>query len=144
IEKAIGAAGELLNRDVARAQDSDNVVDSKVRLQVTVLDVANVAAKETTVMTMAARDVVTGYEKLREAVKAAKGRMIVAKLNEEDRQNITADVHFEISRAQREALAKALAETGVVLTRNVTRAPDRDTVVETKERVQLHLMDVAK
>jgi hypothetical protein len=70
--------------------------------------------------------------------------MITAKLNEEDRQNITADLDFEIGRAEREALAKALAETGVVLTRNVMRAQDRDAVVETKERLQLRIMDVAK
>jgi hypothetical protein len=70
--------------------------------------------------------------------------MITAKLNEEDRQNITADLDFEIGRTEREALAKALAETGVVLTRNVMRAQDRDTVVETKERLQLRIMDVAK
>jgi hypothetical protein len=144
-DKALASAGEILSRNVARAQDSDNVIDSKVRFRVTVRDFAAIQPRETTVIQLAAKDVPASFNALKDAVAAAKGRVINAQLNEQDRQNITAQLDFEVRRGderkEEKAVLAALNNAGAVLSRNLIRAQD-DNAIDTKVRLQLRLQSV--
>ncbi len=47
IEAALRAAGEIYSRQSSRAQDVENVIDTKTRLTLTLVNVANIPARET-------------------------------------------------------------------------------------------------
>jgi hypothetical protein len=47
VESALKAAGEIYSRQSSRAQDVENVIDTKTRLTLTLVNVANIPARET-------------------------------------------------------------------------------------------------
>ena len=63
---------------------------------------------------MASRDVPAAYRALLEAVTQAKGRMITARLDEQDKRNITAQLDLDIRRTEQAAVDAALAKMGDV------------------------------
>src|SRR5207302_3242809 len=94
------------------------------RFTVSLYNLTDVAPRETATVQLAVTDVPAGYRALREAVERAKGRVVTAELNEQDRQNVTAQLDFEVRRAEEGALQAALAAAGEVVSRAVTRAPE--------------------
>jgi hypothetical protein len=107
-------------------------------------NLANVAPRETAVVQVAVTDVPSGYQKLREAVAKANGRVLAARLDEQDRQNVTAQLDFEVRRADEAAVQTALAAAGDVIARNVTRAPEGDNVTDAKVLFRTVLMSVTR
>src|SRR5207249_5218901 len=95
-------------------------------------NLANIAPRETAVLHVAATDVPAAYGALRDAVARAAGRVLAAQLNESDRQNVTAQVDFEVRRADEAEVRAALDAAGEVVSRQVTRAPESDSVTDTK------------
>jgi hypothetical protein len=95
-------------------------------------NLANVAPRETAILVVAVPDVAAGYQTLREAVAKAHGRVLTSQLDEQDRQNVTARVDFEVRRADEAGLVSALTNAGEVVSRNVTRAVDGDNLTDAK------------
>ena len=95
-------------------------------------NLANVAPRETAVVQVAVTDVPAAYQALRDALAKANGRVINAQLNEQDKQNVTAQLDFEVRRADEPAVRAALDATGEVVSRQVVRAPESDNVTDTK------------
>jgi hypothetical protein len=58
--------------------------------------------------------------------------VITSQLNEQDRQNVSAQVDFEVRRPDESALLTALTTAGEIVSRNVTRAPDGDNLTDAK------------
>src|SRR5262249_94350 len=85
VQDAMAAAGEGLSRNVNRTSEADNVTDSKVRFQITIVSAATLVPRETTTVQVAAPDVLAAYRALQDAVSKAKGRVVTAKLDETDR-----------------------------------------------------------
>ncbi|HEY1188447.1 MAG TPA: DUF4349 domain-containing protein, partial [Gemmata sp.] len=106
-------------------------------------NLANVAPRETATLQIAAPDVPAAYQALRDAVAKTTGRVLAAQLNEQDRQNVSAQLDFEARRTDEGAVRAALGAAGDVLARQVTRAPETDSVTDTKVlyRVTLHSAD---
>jgi hypothetical protein len=130
IQAALTAAGELLGRKVTRAPAGTNVTDTKVLFRVDLI--ANVPARETVTMRLAAPDVAAAYAALREAVTKAKGGVINTHFNELDRTNVGAQIDFDVRRGDEAAIQAALATAGEVLSRTVVRLPESDKVTDSK------------
>ncbi len=133
--------------EVMRLQSTDNsgaasVARTKRGFQVQVWALGAVQPRETANLQLATRDVSAGYRALQEAVVKAKGRILNAQLNEQDKQNVTAVLDFEVRRSEEAAVEAVLPKVGTAISRNVTRAADSETVIDTKVRYVLTLSDV--
>lgn len=147
-ETAIAAlltkSGITLTRSVARAQDSETVIDSKVRFQVGLSDTVNLQPRETVTVQVAARDVAGSYRALHEAILKAKARVLTAQINEQDRDKTTGNLGFDATRADEAAFEALFAKAGTVLSRGVTRAQSAANVLDTKVRYQVELISVQR
>src|SRR5262249_55062241 len=61
-------------------------------------NLANVAPREVRTVAIGVADVPAGYQALREAVSKMHGRLLTSRLDEQDRQNVTAQLDFEVPR----------------------------------------------
>ena len=106
-----------------------------------IYNLANVAPRETIILRIAASEVPVVYQKLRDAISKAKGHVVNANLDEKDRQNINAQIDFDVSRAGQAEIQAALAVAGETLSRQVNRVPDSDNVTDSKVLYRLVLID---
>jgi hypothetical protein len=106
-----------------------------------IYNLANVAPRETIILRIAASEVPAVYQKLRDAISKAKGHVVNANLDEKDRQNINAQIDFDVSRAGQADVQAALALAGETLSRQVNRVPDGDNVTDSKVLYRLVLID---
>jgi hypothetical protein len=132
VQTVLDKTGEVISRQATRAPESDNVTDTKVLHRVTIMANARVKARETVTLQVAAPDVSVAYRNLRDAVIKATGRVVVAQLNEQDRQNVTAEFIFEIRRTDDEAVRAALETAGEVISRQVNRASESENASDAK------------
>jgi hypothetical protein len=137
----IKGAGEVMRMQVTENANAQDTTRKKRGFQVQLRALGAVQARETDIVKIASADVAQGYRAVQEAVAKAKGRMLNAQLNEKDRQNITATLDFEIRRTEEAALQAALKDAGDIYTRDVTRAPDNENVVDSKVHWQLTLIN---
>ncbi len=107
---------------------------------ISIYNLANVQPRETVTLKIAAVDVAVAQQKLREAVADAKGRLVNASLNEQDRQNITAQLDFDVRRSSQGAVQTALADAGEQLSRQVGRVPEGDNITDAKVLYKLELV----
>src|SRR5262249_27649565 len=144
--------GRVARLEIDRVQQAEGGTvpkDAKVKRGDTVFlvqlyNLANVAPRETATMQIAVVEVATGYQALRDAIEKAHGRVLTAKLDEQDRQNIVAQLDFEVRRADEGAMQAALAAAGDVIARNVTRAPEGDNFTDSKVLFRTALVNAAR
>jgi hypothetical protein len=103
-----------------------------------------VTPRETVVLQVAARDVPAAYRSLQQAVTQAHGRVLNAQLNEQDRQNVTGQLDFDIRRADEPAINTALGAGGEIFSRNATRAAEAENVSDARVRLQVSLISLAR
>jgi hypothetical protein len=140
----VKAAGEVMRLIVAENPDTQNTTRKKRGFHVQLWALGAVAPRETDVIQIASADVPAAYRTVQDAVIKAKGRMLNAQLNEQDRQNVTATLDFEVRRTEEAGLRAALASAGDIYTRTVNRAPDAENVLDSKVRWQVTLINQAK
>jgi hypothetical protein len=144
--------GRVARLEIDRVQQSEGgtatrdakVTQGDTRFLVQFYNTANVAPRESTTLLLAVADVSAGYQSLREAVAKARGRVITSRLDEQDRQNVTAQLDFEVRRADEPAVQSAVAAAGEVVARNVTRAPDGDNLTDAKVLFRAALVSAAR
>ena len=132
IDRTQQAVGGTLPTD-ARVKRGDTT------FLVQLYNLANVAPRETAVLQVAVPDVPAAYQALRNAVAKAGGRVLAAQLAEQDPQNVTALLDFEVRRSEEPAVRAALDAAGEVLSRQVARAPEGDAVTDAKVHYKLSL-----
>jgi glycine cleavage system regulatory protein len=142
VRQALGAAGELVSRTVNRSADTDQKVDSKIRLQVRLMSFDRLTPRETQSIQVASRDVAGAYHALAAAVAEVNGRVIRSELNVAEQNNVNGVLDFEVRREDREKVQKALEAAGTMFSRAVTRAADNVNTVESKVRLQVNLTDI--
>jgi hypothetical protein len=108
---------------------------------VSLYNLANIAPRETVILRLAVADVPAVYQKLREAIAKAQGHLVNAQLNEQDRQNINAQLDFDIRRLVASDVQVALAGAGETLSRQVNRVPENDNVTDSKVLYRITLVD---
>lgn len=143
--------GRVARLEIDRVQQAEGTVPKDARVKrgdtvflVQLYNLANVAPRETATLTVATTDVPTAYAALRDAVVKAGGRVFTAQLNEGDRSNVSAQVDFEVKRPHEGEVAAALAAAGEVVSRQVTRAPESDSVTDTKLLYRATLLSAAR
>ena len=133
IDRALSTEGGTLPGD-AKPKRGDTV------FLVQLYNLANVAPRETATLQIAVTDVPAAYQALRDAVAKTTGRVQVAQLNEQDRQNVTAQFDFEVRRAEEGAARAALDTAGETLSRQVGRAAESDSVTDSKVLYRVTLL----
>ena len=132
--------GRMARLEIDRVQQSEGgtavkggqVARGDTQFLVQFYNLANVAPREVATLLLAVADVADGYHALREAVGKAQSRVIASRLDEQDRQNVTAQLDFEVRRADEPAVQAALAAAGEVVSRNVTRAAEGENLTDAK------------
>jgi hypothetical protein len=137
IDRAVQAEGGTLPPD-AKPKRGDTV------FLVQLYNLANVAPRETATLQVAAPDVPAAYQALRDAVAKTTGRVLVAQLNEQDRQNVSAQFDFEVRRADEGAARAALDAAGEVVSRQVTRAAETESVTDAKVLYRTTLLSAGR
>ncbi len=142
--------GNMVRLQIDRVQQTENggqvLRDAKVKrgdtqFLVSIYNLANVAPRETVILRLAAADVPAVYQKLRSLIAKAKGHVINAQLNEQDRQNINAQLAFDVSRLGEGEIQAALVGAGETLSRQVNRVPENDNVTDSKVLYRVSLVD---
>ena len=139
----IRTAGEVMRLDVNENPDTQNVTKSKRGFQVSLFAMGLVEPRETTTIQIGSKDVTETYRKLQDALAAADARILNAQLNENDRQNITAMVSFDVRREHDAKVQAALVAAGEVMTRSSVRSQEVERVVDSKKRIHLTLINIA-
>ncbi|HZN66944.1 MAG TPA: DUF4349 domain-containing protein [Tepidisphaeraceae bacterium] len=139
---AVRGAGEVMRLEVTQNPDTQNTTDAKRGFAVQVFSLASVPARETTSLRIAARGVADAFNALREAVRTATGgRVLTSQLNQQDTNNVSGTLDFEVPRDQWASVETALGQAGQFLSRNVTRSADTENTVDSKIRLQVQLAD---
>jgi anti-sigma factor RsiW len=123
--------------------------DAKVKrgdtiFSVQIYNLTNVNARESVTVQVAAADVTAAYQALQDAVSKAKGRVRTAQLDENDRQNITGRLDFDVRREDEGTVQAALNAAGETVTRNVIRAAEGENVTDSKVFFRLTLSSAAR
>ncbi len=134
--------GEVMSLQVKENPDGQNVTRAKQGFLVEVAALASVPPRETISQDLAMRDVPKGFAAIQETIVKAHGRVLNAQLNELDRANVTADLDFEVRRTEEDTIRRALEAAGDIYSRSVTRVPESDTVIDTKVRWRVKLINV--
>jgi hypothetical protein len=142
VRQALGAAGDLVSRAVNRSSDTDQTVDSKIRLQVRMISFDRLVPRESQSIEVASRDVAGAYRSLASAVNEVNGRVIRSELNVQEKNNVSGIIEFELRREDRDKFQKALEAAGTLFSRAVNRAADNVNTVDSKIRMQVHLTHV--
>jgi hypothetical protein len=145
--------GNLARLEIVRLQQTEggDVPRQDTRLKrndsqffVSLYDLAKVEPREKTDLQIATRDVPAGYRAVLEAVTRAKGRVLNAQLNEQDKQNITAQVDLDVRREEGAAIETTFSKIGDVYSRNVMRAQASENVTDSKVRLKVNLLNAAQ
>jgi hypothetical protein len=142
--QALKEQGEVISFQVSENPDTQNVTRSKRRFLITVYALGALPPRETSVVQLAARNVAASYRAMQEAVRKVKGRILLARLNEHDRQNVTAQLNLEVRRQDEGATLAALAAAGDVISRNVTRAQETETAIDSKVRLDVEFINLSR
>ncbi|MDB5290219.1 MAG: hypothetical protein JWL69_1460, partial [Phycisphaerales bacterium] len=129
IEQAIHKSAEVVSRVVSRSNDTENTVDSKVHFQITVGSADRLPAREVVQTQRVAANVADAFNAIRSALPKG-GRVLVSELNEQDPQNVTAKLEFDVPRESDAAARDLLEKYSAALSRQVSRTPEGQNAVE--------------
>ncbi|CAN5646507.1 hypothetical protein BH11PLA2_BH11PLA2_53270 [soil metagenome] len=147
--KQLGRLARLKIDQVQTADGGPVPADVKIKrgntqFTLELYNLTSIAPRETAVLQVATADVPTAYRGLQDVVAKAHGRVLAANLNEQDRQNVIAQLDFEVRRSEEAAVNTALTAAGDVAARTVTRAVETDAVTDSKLLYRVTLFNVAK
>lgn len=144
VQEDVRKEGEVMRLQGVENPDAQNVTRSKRGFRIQLHAMGLVAPRETATVQLACRDVPAAYGALLEALGKVQARVLSSNLNEQDRQNVTGHLDFEVRREHEKAVAAAMSAAGTVYTRTSARAQDVENVVDSKVRLQLTLINVAR
>ncbi len=124
----LNTAGGVLSRNSSRAQDANNVVDSKLRMVLSVMDVANVPPRETLNLTIEVDDV----DKALAAVRGMGGRVVESHVTRERSGRITGTIVIDLPLASAGGAADRISALGTVRAAEASKnssVPDGPTAV---------------
>lgn len=148
IVQAIRESGEVLTSAITENPDTANVTAAKRGIQLRLINMAAVPARENQALRTVAGDVVEAYEKFTGVLKGLEAeagggsvRILNSQLNASDARNVSATLAFEARREALPAVEKAFADAGIEVTsRNVVRSPDAANSLDSKVRFQIDEM----
>ncbi|HSV13246.1 MAG TPA: DUF4349 domain-containing protein, partial [Tepidisphaeraceae bacterium] len=139
---AVRGSGEILNSTSAETPEANNSTLAKRGLQVRLVNVAAIGAREAQALRLVAADVPEAYTRLLSSLQdmqtAGNARVISSQLNQNDARNVTATMTFDAQRKALPSVDKAFKDAGVdFLSRNIVRSTDTSGTLDTKVRFQI-------
>jgi hypothetical protein len=141
VEAAAREAGLIVSRTNNRSPDTDNTVDSKVRLRVELYDEIRLTAREEVGLRVAAPAVADAFGTLVDAAKAAGARAVASNLNVADKSNPSAMLAFSVTREEAAKFEQAARSAGLVVSRTAARQPDGPTTVDHRVSFSVTIID---
>ncbi len=141
IDKLLEEIGPTLERINIRAPVSEVSTERKFGYTLLLRDFASIPPRQAIVEVVATLDVQTTYAKLQEAVAKVKGAVADARLNEQDKNNISAHLEFTVPGEEMKAMQKLIEELGTVLSRNNVQTPVHQLATTKKFGFSLVLRD---
>jgi hypothetical protein len=123
IDTLLDKLGIGLVRTTSQAPMNSLATNKKVGYVVVLRDLNSIPATKSTELKLATSDVPAAYAKLQDAIAKAEGHVASARLNEQDKLNITAVLAFSVPKDKKADFDKLLAEATTQLTRNNTELP---------------------
>ena len=111
VEKLLGAQGETFARSATRSADTENTVDSKLRMQVTLINAARLAPRQSTTLGIEVPKVQPTLNDIESFAQAAGGRKIESRLSEE-RGRIVARIVIDVPQAKNAEVVAKIPRTG--------------------------------
>jgi hypothetical protein len=113
------------------------------RFSISLYNLANIAARQTTNMNMAVSSVEDSYKGILDSVKARKGRVITSSLNRQKPEQTTATISFEVAAADADAVLAEIRREREVMMLTVTENPDTNNVTAAKRGFSVQLFSLA-
>ncbi len=126
-----------------KATETIKPKEQDTHFEVTFNNLVNIEPRNSTTVQIATEDVAAGYAKLHAAIAQVKGQVRNTNLNETDRKNVNASIEFTVPTAQKQAIDKAIANVGSLLTRNNLQAAITQLASERKFGYNITLVNVA-
>jgi len=111
---------------------------------VSIYNLANIAPRETAMLQIAVSEVPAAFQTLRDVVGKTTSRVFTAKFDEQDKQNITAQLDFEVRRTDEGIVRAALEAAGETFSRQLTRAPESDNVTDSKILYRVTILSLGR
>jgi hypothetical protein len=124
IRDALSKAGDVYTRKTSRAADGDNVVDSKVRLQVTLINRANIPPRETYVFGVEVADVDQTAALLSGLAGKREGRSVESNVTRERNGRVTGKLVFDVPMAEVHELLEQVRAAGTVRVQQTAKHPE--------------------
>ena len=121
LQDALERAGEVISRKVTRAPEGDNVSDTKVRMDVTVISVATIKPRETTLVLMEVNDVEGAATVLAAQVSEVKGRAVLVQVNHETSGQVSAHLIYDVPLTAAPKVLETLKSAGTVRQQTLSR-----------------------
>ncbi len=138
---AVRAVGDVVHSETSDNPDTPNVTAAKRGFVLTIESLAAAAPRETQQLKLAAGSVPDGFNDLLNTISSKGGRIISSQLNQQDRDNITGVLEFEVSRDATSAIDAAITKAGEIIGRNISRSQDAENTVDTKIQYHIDLLD---
>jgi hypothetical protein len=138
-DKVLAGLGDVVSRNTTRAGPGESATDRKVGYRLTLKSESSVPPRETFTLTVYSLDVPATYSKLQDAAARLKGTVRALQLNEQDKNNITAQFDVDLPRSDTAALEKLLDDAGEVASRTTSRVPPNEIATDRKVGYRLTL-----
>lgn len=113
------------------------------RLVISIYNLANIAARQTTSVQMAVPNVEEAYRAILETVRAKGGRIVASNLNRQKAEQTTAGITFEVPTPESDATLVEIRRDREVMSINVTENPDTQNVTAAKRAFSLSIYSTA-
>lgn len=131
--------GDVVSKSTTRAGPGETATDRKVGYRLTLKSVISINPREAFVVQAFSQDVPGAYKKLQDAVAKAKGHVRVGQVNEQDKNNINAQLDFDVAKGEEGAMDKLLDEIGEVFSRTTNRIQPGEVATDRKVGYRLTL-----
>jgi glycine cleavage system regulatory protein len=144
--------GTVATLDVDRVQETEGgigkvadllkVKQKDTQFFVSIYNLANIAPRETVVLSLACADAEASYKTILARVEKAGGRVVTSSLNRQKNDQTSGTLRFEVKSAEADAVLADVRLTGEVMRLDVNENPDTQNVTKSKRgfNVQLFAM----
>jgi hypothetical protein len=120
-EQVLGSSGDVLSRNATRSPDTENTIDSKLRVQVSLIGADRVAPRETTTLGVETRNVDASVAKITSLTTSNGGRVIDSTLARESDGRSAARVIVELPLGKSGQVIDQIKQLGEVRTERATK-----------------------
>ena len=112
IADAMAGAGDIVSRTATRAQDSENVSDSKFRFQLTLMNVTNIAPRETFTLGVEVADVEASVKAVKALAAELKGRTVIDRVSHAANGLSVGKIEIDVPLKAASAAVERISELG--------------------------------